>query len=105
MVRLSACHLSACHLWLLRSLGWDPGIPCGIRNSRGHGSIVDSLIQAGASVDVQSNNGNTALILASDSGHGSIVDSLLEQHRFLYHNGVDPNPLRRLKKRGMSLEG
>ena len=63
-------------------------------SSNGHGSIVDSLFRAGASVDIQNKYGNTALIWASSNGHGSIVDSLIQQHRFLYYNGVDPNPLR-----------
>ena len=34
-------------------------------------------------------------LLVVVGGIGSIVDSLLEHYRFLYYNGVDPNPLRR----------
>ena len=66
-----------------------------LASENGRGSIVDSLIRAGASVDIQNKYGNTALIWASSNRHGSIVDSLIQQHRFLYYNGVDPNPLRR----------
>ena len=46
-------------------------------SSDGHGTIVDSLIRAGASVDIQSEGGWTALIWASRNGHGSIFDSLI----------------------------
>ena len=71
----------------------------------GHGSVADSLIRAGASVDIQDKYyGNTAIMWASSKGHGSVVDSLLEQHRFLYYNGVDPNPLRRFVAVEQSLE-
>ena len=46
-------------------------------SEKGHGSIVGSLIRAGASVDIQNYNGRTALIYASRGGHGSTVDSLI----------------------------
>jgi ankyrin repeat protein len=74
-------------------IGYTPLI---CASSKGYGSIVDSLIRAGASVDTQDEDGNTAFRWASIKGHGSIVDSFIQQYRFLYYNGVDPNPLRRL---------
>jgi ankyrin repeat protein len=63
-----------------------------LASRNGHGSIVDSLIRACTSVDIQDMNRDTALILTSRDGHGSIVDSLIQRYRFLYYNGVDPNP-------------
>uniref|UniRef100_A0A1X7TAR5 Uncharacterized protein n=1 Tax=Amphimedon queenslandica TaxID=400682 RepID=A0A1X7TAR5_AMPQE len=45
---------------------------------KGHEDIVDSLLSAGANVNIQDNNGWTALMIASEHNHISIIHTLLQ---------------------------
>ena len=45
---------------------------------KGHGGIVEALLQAGADIDKADINGNTPLICASQDGHDGIVEALLQ---------------------------
>ena len=60
-------------------------------SSRGHGSIVDSLLRDGASLNLQTTYGATALSNASRYGHTSIKEALIEGYKSHCFNGVDPN--------------
>ena len=46
-------------------------------SQNGHGATVEALLAKGAAIDVQRNDGVTALIIASYSGHTEIVAVLL----------------------------
>ena len=52
----------------------------------GHERLVDTLLERGASVDQQNENGFTALMYAAHTGHEGLVDKLLKA-------GADPNAL------------
>ena len=43
----------------------------------GHDKCVDTLIRAGADVDIQTKYGRTALIVAAEWGHDKCVDMLI----------------------------
>jgi serine/threonine-protein phosphatase 6 regulatory ankyrin repeat subunit B len=43
-----------------------------------HDQVVELLLKANADVNVQANNGTTALMLASDNGHDQVVELLLK---------------------------
>ena len=43
---------------------------------QGHEAVVEALVEAGAAVDAQDNNGLTALVLAATSGRLAVVEAL-----------------------------
>ena len=45
---------------------------------KGHGAIVESLIQAAADVDKANHGGGTALMMASVKGHPAIAEVLIQ---------------------------
>ena len=49
-----------------------------LASGKGHGAIVEALLQAGADVDKADINDYTALMMASLKGHGAIVEALLQ---------------------------
>ena len=49
---------------VLTALMWASG--------KGHGAIVEALLQAGADVNRTANNGTTALMMASEEGHAAM---------------------------------
>ena len=56
------------------------------------GTMIEDLVAAGADVNTQAHNGETALVLAVNSGHGNIVRALLA-------HGADTLPVQKLKNR------
>ena len=44
----------------------------------GHTATVEALIKAGANLDLQTKNGNTALIVAAREGHTATAEALIK---------------------------
>ncbi|KAF4315313.1 hypothetical protein G195_011155 [Phytophthora kernoviae 00238/432] len=46
---------------------------------KGHSSVVQLLLESGASVDLGDDAGTTPLISATESGHDAVVELLVEE--------------------------
>ena len=53
-------------------------------SKNGHGEVVKLLLEHGAQVDLQEENGWSALMSASQNGHGEVVKLLLEHGAQVY---------------------
>ena len=66
-----------------------------------HVSVIDTLIQAGADVNIKNWHGDTALVIASDKGHETIANSLIRAGASLdLQNNVGDTALMRASGRG-----
>ncbi|CAI8029379.1 Ankyrin repeat domain-containing protein 29, partial [Geodia barretti] len=49
-----------------------------VASQNGHVEVVDKLLQHGATVDLQKEDGWSSLMAASQNGHVEVVDKLLQ---------------------------
>ena len=48
-------------------------------SDNGHHQVMELLLKEGADVNIQNNDGWTALMIASDDGHHQVVELLLKE--------------------------
>ena len=56
----------------------DGATPMHAAAEKGHGKVVESLLEAGCDRDKASKNGVTPLYIAAVQGHGKVVESLVK---------------------------